>query len=176
MSLTPETISKRIQEATRPRFRTQLAARGLARNLIWNAGKLPPGSPSFSVTLSSDLISYGLGLFNLGLRLRRVDKSNPMANRAFERAAEAIESVIRDGDPLWNERGFYTVIAASAYHLGHFSARAFSILPSANDAQNLSPAERTLVSLMRRDISALKLSILDWVTPNGSFDDTLAAM
>jgi hypothetical protein len=41
---------------------------------------------------------------------------NAAASSAFERAAESIESVVRDGNPEFNERGFYTVLAAAAYH------------------------------------------------------------
>ena len=36
-----EEITARIDGATRPGFRGQLAARGLARNLIWSLGILP---------------------------------------------------------------------------------------------------------------------------------------
>src|SRR5437879_3234676 len=112
-----EEISRRIDEATRPGFRGRLAARGLARNLIWSAGQLPPESPRFDPRLSAELIAYGLALFQLGLQLRVQDRDQPSVSRAFERAGEAIESVVRDGDPNWNDRGFYTVVAAAAYHL-----------------------------------------------------------
>src|SRR5262245_13539004 len=122
-----EEVAARIDQATRAGFRGRLAARGLARNLIWSAGVLPPGSPNFDPRLSADLIAYGLALFDLGLQIRVQDRNHASISRAFERAGEAIESVVRDGDPTWNERGFYTVVAAAAYHLGHFSARAFSL-------------------------------------------------
>ena len=46
MARTLEQIVARIDEATRPGFRGRLAARGLARNLIWSAGVLPAGSHS----------------------------------------------------------------------------------------------------------------------------------
>ncbi|MDT4966938.1 MAG: hypothetical protein QOJ64_1675 [Acidobacteriota bacterium] len=169
-----EEIAARIDEATRAGFRGRLAARGLARNLIWSGGILPPGSPDFHPRLSSDLIAYGLALFDLGLQIRVQDRSHPSPNRAFERAGEAIESVVRDGDPTWNERGFYTVIAAAAYHLGHFSARAFSLFPSRTEALNLSPAERALTLLMRRDLNALRSAIFEWAADRGGFDATLA--
>ena len=110
----------------------------------------------FHPRLSADLIAYGLALFELGLQIRGVDRAHPSVSRAFERAGEAIESVVRDGDPNWNERGFYTVVAAAAYHLGHFSARAFSLFPSRIEELNLSPAERALTLLMRRDLDGLR--------------------
>src|SRR5258707_7815511 len=131
-----EELVTRIDESTRPGYRGQLVARGLARNLIWSAGRLPPGSTEFSTLLTTDLLSYGLALFELGLELRDLDRNNAAARTAFERAGEAIESVVRDGDPVWNDRGFYTLVASAAYHLGHFSARAFSLFPSDLDTLN----------------------------------------
>lgn len=174
MARTLEQIVARIDEATRPGFRGRLAARGLARNLIWSDGVLPAGSPDFHPRLSADLIAYGLGLFELGLQIRGVDRAHPSVSRAFERAGEAIESVVRDGDPDWNERGFYTVVAAAAYHLGHFSARAFSLFPSRLEELNLSPAERALTLLMRRDLDGLRAVVLDWAAAGQGFDEALA--
>ena len=81
---------------------------------------------------------------------------------------------MRDGDPNWNERGFYTVVAAAAYHLGHFSARAFSLFPSQIEELNLSPAERALTLLMRRDLDALRAAVLDWAAAGQGFDEALA--
>lgn len=167
-------LVSRIDESTRPGFRGRLVARGLARSLIWSNGELHTGSPGFSPLLTSDLLSYGLALFELGLQLRAHDRSHGAARNAFERAGEAIESVIRNGDLNWNERGFYTLVAAAAYHLGHFSARAFSLFPSHIEALNLSPAERALTFLMRRDLGALRAALLDWAA-GGGFDTTLAA-
>jgi hypothetical protein len=70
MARSIEEVVARIDEATRAGFRGRLAARGLARNLIWSGGTLPPGSPDFHPRLSSDLIAYGLALFELGLQIR----------------------------------------------------------------------------------------------------------
>jgi hypothetical protein len=92
-------LVSRIDESTRPGFRGRLVARGLARSLIWSNGELHTGSPGFSPLLTSDLLSYGLALFELGLQLRDHDRSHVAARNAFERAGEAIESVIRNGDP-----------------------------------------------------------------------------
>lgn len=174
MARSVEELEVRIHQSIRPGFRGQLSARGLARNLIWSAGILPLGSPPFSPLLSSDLLSYGLSLFTLGLQLRQRVRDNPNIAAAFEHAGQAIESVIRDGNPTWNERGFYTVVAAAAYHLGHFSARAFSLFPSQLETLNLSPAERVITWLMRRDLSALRSALFEWASADGGFDLTLA--
>jgi hypothetical protein len=171
--IVPE-ITARIENAIRPGYRSQLLARGLARNLIWSQGKLSEGEQRFSPLLTSDLLSYGVALFRLGLELRSQERQNIMATSAFERAGEAIESVIRDGDPEFNERGFYTVLAAAAYHLGHFSARAFSLFPSELEALNLSPSERSLTLLMRRALEQLRVVLLSYAGKNG-FDETLSS-
>lgn len=173
MARSPKQIRSRIEEAIRPGFRGRLLARGLARNLIWTKGKIPEGGQKFSPLLTSDLLSYGVALLQLGLELRTEARQDTAAKDAFERAAEAIESVVRDGDPEFNERGFYTVLAAAAYHLGHFSARAFSLFPSELEALNLSPAERALTLLMRRDLGQLRASLQPYIG-QGGFDETLA--
>ena len=169
-----EDIVRRIEETTRPGFRGRLLARGLARNLLWRKGKLPERSQQFSPLLTSELLSYGLSLFQLGLELREQEKTHASAINAFARAGEALESVVRDGDPESNERGFYTVIAAAAYHLAHFSARAFSLFPSEIESLNLSPAERSFTLLLRRDLITLRATLLE-VSGDDGFDATLAA-
>ena len=173
MPETIESIVARIEDGTRPGFRGRLVARGLARSIIWSDGQVPPGAVPFSPVLSADLISYGLALFSLGLRLRDFERTNPAATRAFERSAEAIEAVVHDGDPEWAERGFYTILAAAAYHLGHFSARAFSLLGGHLAALNISAAEKGLALLMLRDLSSLRNAIRSWVGESGAFDEAL---
>jgi hypothetical protein len=174
MPRTVQELTARIEQATRQGVRGRLLARGMARNLIWSHGKIPEGRQSFSPLLTSDLLSYGVGLFRVGLELRSQKRDSMAALNAFERAGEAIESVVRDGDPNFNERGFYTVLAAAAYHLGHFSARAFSLFPSELDALNLSPSEHSLALLMRRDLAQLRGVLLKQAGENG-FDETLSA-
>ena len=142
---------------------------------IWSAGKLPPESPEFSPLLSSDLVSYGLALFELGLELRAVDRGNPATATAFETAGEAIESVIRDGDPEWRHRGFLHACCCRRIPSRPLSARAFSLFPSQIETLNLSPGERALSLLMRRDLGALRVTLLKWAAGGGGFDGTLAS-
>lgn len=174
MSRSIAELVKRIEETTQPGFRGRLLARGFARNLIWSRGRLPEGSRSFSALLSTDLLSYGLALFQIGLELRSQDPAHPCVLKACGLAGEAIESVVRDGDPDFNERGFFTVIAAAAYHLGHYSARAFSLFPSQIDSLNLSPSEQCLTLLLRRDLAQLRERLMA-LTVRGSFDANLEA-
>jgi len=144
--------------------------------MIWTDGQLPPNSPRFAPELDGDLLSYGLALIGAGLRLRVLERGHPRIAQAFERGGEAIESVVRNGDPEWVERGFYTTIAAAAYHLGRFSARAFSLLAGELPVLNLSPAEYALVLVMRRDLTTLRATNRAWAGNGRGFDDALAAL
>jgi superfamily II DNA/RNA helicase len=174
MPLTAEQIANYIAQATEPRFRGRLVSRGLSRSVLWREGALPEGAPNFAITLTSDLLDYGFGLFHLCLQLRALDKGHPLLSRAFERAAESIEAVVRRGDPNLTERGFFTVVAAAAYHLGHFSARAFSLFVSGTrDDLNLSPSEVTLRGIFVRDLASVQSSFGE-VARAGGFDAFLA--
>lgn len=169
-----EELLGEINTAISPAFRGRLVQRGLARGLVWNAGVLPSGAPQFSHRLSGELIAYGLGLFRLALSLRDADRNHALLPNAFERAAEAIEAVVRNGDPAWPERGFYTMIASSAYHLGHFSARAFSLFGGTARDLNLSPSEAVLRHLLVRDITGLHAALVTWAQEGIGFDAALA--
>jgi len=173
MPRTREELEARIDASLIPGFRGRLVARGLARSLIWSEGLVPDGATEFAAALTPDLLGYGLALFRIGLELRSLDRRNATAAKAFERAAEAIEAVIKDGYPEWEDRGLYTVIAATAYHLGHFSARAFSLFPADTDPLNLSSCEEALTCLLLRDMQGLRDRIFLW-SNNGGFDESLA--
>jgi superfamily II DNA/RNA helicase len=154
MPETVEDIESAIQEATAPGFREQLLARGEARSMIWSDGVLPEDAPAFDPLLSYDLLSYGYSLLSLGLRLLEASGSQILTQRAFEGAATAIESVITRG-PISPDRGFHRVVAAAAYHLGSFSARAYSLLQAAVDSAEVTTSEQCLIYIVRRDLDAL---------------------
>lgn len=178
----PETVDEieaAIREATTPGFREQLLARGEARSMIWRDGVLPEDSPAFDQLLSYDLLSYGYSLLSLGLRLVEANGSRSLAQRAFEGAATAIESVIARG-PNSRERGFHRVVAAAAYHLGSFSARAYSLLQTALDSGEVTAGERCLIHIIRRDLDTLATLILSHrdedAAADGGLVDTLRGL
>src|SRR5688572_5548859 len=121
MPLTLEPLVAQIREAVQPDFRDKLVSRGLSRSILWTDGILPQGSPVFSATLSQDLASYGFGLFDLCLRLREINPAHELLALGFERSAEALEAVVRRGNPTLPERGFFMIVAAAAYHIGKYS-------------------------------------------------------
>lgn len=149
-----EAIEAAVLAATAAGFRNRLLARGEARGMIWQDGVLPPNAPAFPAILSYDLLSYGYSLLGHGIRLIEVGGSPEVSRQAFENAATAIEAVIARGSVTANQ-GFHRVVAAAAYHLGRFSARAFSLLTAAQDTSNITVSERCLVLLMRRDLNGL---------------------
>lgn len=159
MAYATSDIEAAIEEATRPGFREQLLARGEARSMIWRDGMLPEDAPAFDRLLSYDLLSYGYSLLGLGLRLVEANGSQSHAQRAFEGAATAIESVIAKG-PNSRERGFHRVVAAAAYHLGSYSARAYSLLQTALDSGEVTTGEQCLIHIIRRELDTLAALIL----------------
>jgi replicative superfamily II helicase len=166
--------TERISNLLLPGVRENLIPRGLARELIWQDGTLPPGAPNFAPQLSDDLLDYGYTLLRHALVLHEAAEGPDLARSAFERAAEAIESVVRNGDPEDAERGFHKIVAACAYHLAHFAARSYSLLPRI-DNLNLSPAELGLAYLLRRSLSNLRRSSEQWLADAAKSDDQIAA-
>lgn len=171
----PEAIQAAIEQAATPGFRGRLIARGQSRAMIWRDGALPADAPAFSSQLSYDLKAYAYALFEQGLRMRDLNGDPVVARIAFEQAASALESVIAKGDRAEVERAFHFVMAASAYHLAHLAARAYSLLAIVGADENFSPIERALGDLMRRDFSRLNDTIIAFKASGIANDAQIAA-
>jgi superfamily II DNA/RNA helicase len=174
MASTLEELQANIDVAITPGFRYKLLARGQSRGMIWRDGALPEDAPNYSPELSDDLLSYGYSLLLHGLRYTELGGDADRARSAFAVAAEAIEAVAARGgaDP---ERDFHRLVAAAAYHLGRFSARAYSLLHKGLAEANLSTVERGLAKLMLRDLDGLSLDIAAWFHAGKANDDVLVA-
>lgn len=170
-----EVIEAAIREATAPGFRERLLARGEARGMIWRDGTLPENAPAFEPLLTYDLLSYGYALLGNGLRLVEAGGSREVGQRAFENAATAIEAVIARG-PATQDQGFHRVVAAAAYHLGSFSARAYSLLGAATNSAEITVSERCLVLLMRRELDELTRLVSDTKADDRTTDAGLLHM
>ena len=175
MASTIEELEEIIQQATASGFRGRLLERGLSRSMIWFEGVLPDGAPRFATKLSYDLLSYGYSLLSLAIRLRELNGDEDLCRAAFEKAAAAITDVIHNGDPEDPEKGFHKILAASSFHLGRFSAKAFSLLYQSIDDENLSLMEKALSLLILRQFDRLKISILEWKSAGHGSDKTLTA-
>jgi hypothetical protein len=170
MATTIEELQQDIARAVTGGFRNRLMDRGKARSMIWRDGQLPDGSPAFAQSLSYDLYSYSYALLGMGLRLRENGGNQDIARLAFENAAMALESILVKGSRADEARNFHYVIAAASYHLGRFSARAYSLLMHGLTGGDFSPAERCLIYLILRNLNALETEIINWRV-NGSGTD-----
>lgn len=174
MAATLEEVRASIDAAVVPGFRARLLARGQARGMIWRDGLLPQEAPNFGAELSDDLLSYGYSLLLHGLRYADLGGDATTARKAFEVAAEALEAVVARG-AAEAERDFHRLVAAAAYHLGRYSARAYSLLHKGLADANLSRMETGLAKLMLRDLDGLARDIAGWFAAGQGNDDALVA-
>jgi superfamily II DNA/RNA helicase len=174
MASTIEEIEQSIREAIALGFRNRLLERGLARSMIWVDGELPEGAPRFAEKLSYDLLSYGYSLLSLAIRLRDLDGNEDLCRAAFEKSATAITNVIHNGNPEDPEKGFHKVLASSAFHLGRYSAKAFSLIQSNLENQNLSQIEELFSLLMLRQFDQIEVLVMQWKASGEGSDELLA--
>jgi len=174
MAATLEELRVSIDAAITPGFRTRLLAQGQARGMIWRDGVLPEDAPNFRMGLSDDLLSYGYSLLLHGLRYIDLGGDAAIARKAFEVSAEALEAVIERGAANV-ERDFHYLVAAAAYHLGRFSARAYSLLFKGLAEANFSAMEKGLAKLMLRDLDGLFQDIYAWFASGRGSEETLIA-
>jgi superfamily II DNA/RNA helicase len=160
MAETVEEIGRKLRVAIEPGFRARLTARGAARAMVWRNGVLPEDSPDLGPQLTEELLGHGFGLMRLALKAREAGMLNDEGKRGFELAAESLEYRVKNGNQEDESRGFYRIVAAASYHLGGFSARAFSLLARTLDDQNLAVIERALALLILRRLDDLDSLIL----------------
>ncbi len=166
---------KLVDQALEPGYRGRLLARGQARSMIWRDGQLPPGAPGFTPSLSYDLMGYGYALLLLGMRLREEGGDEAATRSAFEHAGDAFEAIVSKGNPDNPQRGYVRLLAASSFHLGRLSARAYSMLHISLEGMNLSRMERALALLMLRSLDQLETEIISWKLNETGSDDAIYA-
>jgi hypothetical protein len=81
---------------------------------------LPANAPPLGATIETDLAEHGFALLRGAMALRSQAGASELTGKAFERAANAFEALVRNGDPESPDRGFRRTIAAAAYHLAGF--------------------------------------------------------
>jgi len=122
---------------------------------------LPPDAPPFAESLTLDLLDHGYLLLSQALQLSDFGgEYSAVTSEAYRVAAESIESAVRRGrqDEI---QEFHLVMAAAAFHLAGYAARAFSTLPI--DPSNVSSSERALIFLVRRRLDLLRSHCLSWL-------------
>ena len=150
--MTIEELTQFLNTAIAEKNTNRLLYRGEAWSLMREEGILPTYAPNFGVTIETDLADYGFALLWGAMNLRAKSGQPELINKAFEQAAKAFESLVRNGVPHALDRGFFLTLAASAYHLAGFSAVAYSLLNEISDNLNTSPCEMAIRHLILRDI------------------------
>ena len=163
-----------LKEAVVPGFRNRLLDRGVARGLIWEDGNLPDGAPSFSDSLTDDLLDYAYTLMNMALRRRSDEPGDESASMALLAAGQSIQAAVHRGDQDRLDQGFHRVNAAVAYHLAGYPTMAYSIVPTEVGENNLAPTESALVLLFRRQLGALRNLVFSWLHDAENLDSGVA--
>ena len=173
---TTEELQTFLTQATAEGVQGRLLYRGAAWSLMRANGVLPDGAPALGATIATDLANHGFALLRAAMTLRARGDSIELTNRAFERAGNAFEALIKNADPEEVDRGFRRTIAAAAYHLAGFSAVAYSLFnETAASDLNLSPGEAAVMRLILRDFEGLRTFVRSWLNDETHGDDRMAA-
>lgn len=171
---TSDELTEFLTAATADGIFGRLLYRGTAWSLMRESGVLPEGAPPLGETIATDLAEYGFSLLRGALVLRSQTGASDLTNKAFERAANAFESLVRNGDPEEPNRGFRRTIAAAAYHLAGFSAVAYSLFNETTKDLNTSPGETAIRYLILRDLDQLRVFAQERLGNNAHGDGQLA--
>lgn len=152
----------------------RLLYRGAAWSLMRVEGVLPPNAPPLGATIETDLAEHGFALLRGAMALRAQAGASELTSKAFERAANAFEALVRNGDPQAPDRGFRRMIAAAAYHLAGFSAVAYSLFNETAGDLNASPGETAIRHLILRDLGQLRGFVREWLDDDVHSDKQIA--
>ena len=172
---TTEELLAFLAQATQEGVQRRLLYRGAAWSLMRTDGVLPQDAPALGATIETDLADHGFALLRAAMALRVRGGPAEMTNKAFERAGNAFEALIKNADPEAVDRGFRRTIAASAYHLAGFSAVAYSLFNEAAGGDlNLTPGEVAVMRLILRDLDGLRRFVRAWLNDVAHSDDRMA--
>lgn len=138
------------------RYRT--TAKGLARSLVWRDG-VPP--PEMGQNFGNNLTAYLLLQADRSVisALQLIGSENQerisLGRRGFHRAAEAYESLLRNGDDNDPRRSLNRILAAVSYHLAGYAASAYSLLRIAREEVVPDLMLKTTSLLLERNITGL---------------------
>ena len=172
---TVDELNAFIGEMVQPDLWGRLIDRGSAWSLMRQGGALPDGAPAFGPTIEADLAEYGFSVLRASLALRELNDEAGAARAGFERAANAFEALIRNGDLAHAERGHYRAIAAAAYHLASYSAIAYSLFADAPEDLNTSPAEDAIALLILRHLVSMRRMVESWLRDEQHSDAAIGA-
>lgn len=171
---TIEELRTYLAAATKEETWGRLLYRGAAWALMRVDGQLPPEAPSFGDTIETDLAEHGFAVLRTALNLRDMEGPSSLSSKGFERAANAFESLVRNGARDSVSRGFYRTLSAASYHLAGFSAVAYSLFNEYDEELNSSPGEMVVMLLILRDMDRLRNYVRSWLRDDGYGDDALS--
>ncbi|MBX3608603.1 MAG: DEAD/DEAH box helicase [Hydrogenophaga sp.] len=171
---TPDELTAFLSAATVDGVLGRLLYRGAAWSLMREAGVLPQNAPALGATIETDLAEHGFALLRGAMALRTQAGASELTNKAFERAANAFEALVRNGDPEAPDRGFRRTIAAAAYHLAGFSAVAYSLFNETAEELNATLGETAICHLILRDLGQLRGFVRDWLGNEAHGDKQMA--
>jgi hypothetical protein len=137
-------------------------------------GRAAANAPPLGATIETDLAEHGFALLRGAMALRAQAGASDLTSKAFERAANAFEALVRNGDPDAPDRGFRRTIAAAAYHLAGFSAVAYSLFNETAEDLNASPGETAIRHLILRDLGQLRGFVREWLDDEAHGDEQIA--
>ena len=171
---TIDDLTEFLSTATVDGILGRLLYRGAAWSLMRENGVLPPNAPPLGATIETDLAEHGFGLLRGAMAFRALAGTSELSSKAFERAANAFEALVRNGDPESPDRGFRRTIAAAAYHLAGFSAVAYSLFNETAGDLNTSPGETAIRHLILRDLDRMRGFVREWLDDDAHKDEQIA--
>lgn len=171
---TVDELTTFLTDATVDGILGRLLYRGAAWSLMRENGVLPPNAPPLGATIETDLAEHGFALLRGAMALRAQTGTSELTSKAFERAANAFEALVRNGDAESPDRGFRRTIAAAAYHLAGFSAVAYSLFNETTGDLNTSPGETAIQHLILRDLGQLRGFVREWLDNDAHKDEQIA--
>jgi hypothetical protein len=166
-----------LEKATQQGVWGRLLDRGAAWSIMRQAGELPEDAPPLGDDIDVDLAEHGFSILRAALALRERDGNSELCQRAFERAGNAFESLVRNGNPEAGERGFHRTIAGAAYHLAGYSAIAYSLFGEQQvSGLNANAAEVALILLILRDLDRLREYVKEQLLDEGNNDACVSAL
>ncbi|MDA7418076.1 DEAD/DEAH box helicase [Xenophilus arseniciresistens] len=166
-----------LTKATQDGVWGRLLDRGAAWSIMRQAGVLPEDAPPLGEQIDIDLAEHGFSILRAALSLRELDGTSALCQRAFERAGNAFESLVRNGAPDAEERGFYRTIAGAAYHLAGYSAIAYSLFGEQQVSDlNANAAEGALILLILRDLDRLRTYVKSHLLDEDNGDASVSVL
>ncbi|HEH9395070.1 DEAD/DEAH box helicase [Marinobacter segnicrescens] len=171
---TIDELTEFLTTATADGILGRLLYRGAAWSLMREEGVLPENAPPLGATIETDLAEHGFALLRGAMAMRAQAGTSELTSKAFERAANAFEALVRNGDPEAPDRGFRRTVAAAAYHLAGFSAVAYSLFNEMTNDLNTSPGETAIRYLILRDLDQLRDFVREWLGDEAHTDEQIA--